>query len=593
MVQSALRQTANAEKIAQMWADHNSTKATTSDDVKRARDWIKVNVRFDNTPLERVLNQIWAASYVFGAQDATNEVTSTVGFDWDNWVPGNMAAAALVNPPTELKNMLNKSKKHAQQLSDTTADRIATQLALGLDQGFGPQEIARNINQELDNPARSLVIARTETADALVQANLETYREAEVELIEWLVGDPCDDCAQNAGVQVRIGGVFPSGDEAPPAHPNCVCDVAPIVLTMDEMQNSDAFDLAAQPDLVKYNEDQPRDDRGRFTSAGGDEENAELTDFAMAQTFSEMHNAYVDAHPEAAYLRSPDVVLKAAVAEKIADKLKDLPIEQFVGDKSEDYLNAPAFISVNTFGADILDVLSDDKLTFIRDVNNPTQITALSDEALAQGMFPPAGESEWAYATNKDEKEAMIREATAASLVGKWAVSSNDQNGATLAMQQIAAEHFGLEGTVDWPMDSGVAADVDFYTEFHGELLTSFLDAQYQTTQELFKELELDEITVYRGLEIQGLETGEQEVSMRPLSSWSTDVATALQFAGQEGNVLTTTFPASMIFSTPVSGFGCMSEKELVVLGGTIKADVQENGFTGSDEEIAALLGLE
>jgi hypothetical protein len=35
-------------------------------------------------------------------------------------------------------------------------------------------------------------------------------------------------CAENDGVIVSLGDSFPSGDAEPPAHPNCVCDVAPV-----------------------------------------------------------------------------------------------------------------------------------------------------------------------------------------------------------------------------------------------------------------------------------------------------------------------------------------------------------------------------
>ena len=243
----------------------DSTKA---DSVDAVREWVRININFDNSPMERVLNQMWAASYLFGEKDAVNELTSNVGFDWDNWKPGNEAASLLVKPPKALKAILNKNKPMALEISRTTADRIGTKLSEGLEQGLGADEIARNINTVLNDPARSMVIARTETADALVQANLATYREAEVELVEWLVGDPCDICAENAGVQVRLGGVFPSGDEAPPAHPNCVCDVAPIVLTAEELQDMDLFDLAVKPDTLKYDPEQERDDHGRFGSGG-------------------------------------------------------------------------------------------------------------------------------------------------------------------------------------------------------------------------------------------------------------------------------------------------------------------------------------
>ena len=42
----------------------------------------------------------------------------------------------------------------------------------------------------------------------------------------WVVMDPCDECANNEAVgPIPVGEEFPSGDYAPPAHPNCMCDL--------------------------------------------------------------------------------------------------------------------------------------------------------------------------------------------------------------------------------------------------------------------------------------------------------------------------------------------------------------------------------
>ncbi len=175
-----------------------------------------------------VLNTVYGTGWAFGTEDALEDISPRVGFDWDSWQAGNEAAAALVDPPAGLQQLLASKDILIRDISDTTLNRIGSALALSLSQGLGAAETANAINYVLDNPARALTIARTETARALIEANLAEYRDAKVETVEWLVGDPCDLCAQNAGQKVTMGQAFPSGNVAPPAHPNCVCDLAPV-----------------------------------------------------------------------------------------------------------------------------------------------------------------------------------------------------------------------------------------------------------------------------------------------------------------------------------------------------------------------------
>lgn len=67
-------------------------------------------------------------------------------------------------------------------------------------------------------------------------------------------------------------------------------------------------------------------------------------------------------------------------------------------------------------------------------------------------------------------------------------------------------------------------------------------------------------------------------LKMRPLSSFATERSIANQFVGEEGDgiAMTVKVPASQIFSTPFTGVGCLREKEFVVLGQKIRAEVAE-----------------
>jgi len=79
--------------------------------------------------------------------------------------------------------------------------------------------------------SRAMMIARTETSDALSQASLDSMKDMGIEGKEWVVNQPCDICLANeADGVIPVGQAFSSGDMAPPAHPNCECALAPALL---------------------------------------------------------------------------------------------------------------------------------------------------------------------------------------------------------------------------------------------------------------------------------------------------------------------------------------------------------------------------
>ena len=133
--------------------------------------------------------------------------------------------------PRGLSTLLDNRGVTIQGMNRTTLDRIGTILARGLENGWTPSDIKEEIADTIDDDNdRALTIAQTEMSRAVTAASRQLYEESGVELVEWLVADPCDICQENADVSpIRIGDTFPSGDTEPPAHPNCVCDLAPYV----------------------------------------------------------------------------------------------------------------------------------------------------------------------------------------------------------------------------------------------------------------------------------------------------------------------------------------------------------------------------
>jgi hypothetical protein len=250
-IRLAVKASVNVDKIIDEWLNaHVGQTTEVSND--QARQWAKININFDSSRLNAALRKLYAIGYVLGKDMALYEIARVIArkavtrrdmarasaINWDEWTPGNRAAKELVSPKGALRRLLDERNIRIQELNNTTVDRIGTVLGRGLEAGLTRDEIARdlryNINELLDDPARATMIAQTEMSRAVVESNMDLYRESGVEYVQYLVADPCDECAQNEAVGVLpIGEEFPNGN--PPVHPNCMCDLAPYVVDTENL----------------------------------------------------------------------------------------------------------------------------------------------------------------------------------------------------------------------------------------------------------------------------------------------------------------------------------------------------------------------
>lgn len=146
---------------------------------------------------------------------------------------------------SELVNQVNdRSVDWAEQnaadlvsgIEEATRDMLRGTIASGLADGLSAEEIASSIEDGYAfGEERSQLIAETEIASANSEGALAGYVEAAAEGISvkksWLIlDDACDDCQENADAgAIDLDDMFPTGDEAPPAHPNCRCVLVPEV----------------------------------------------------------------------------------------------------------------------------------------------------------------------------------------------------------------------------------------------------------------------------------------------------------------------------------------------------------------------------
>jgi SPP1 gp7 family putative phage head morphogenesis protein len=121
-------------------------------------------------------------------------------------------------------------------ISDSTRDMIQGMVASATDDGLTMDELADQLQESFAfSEDRAMMIARTETAMADSAGQMDAYVESGVvEGTEWstsnddLVSEICQANA-DAGV-VMLGDLYPSGDTAPPAHPNCRCCLVAVLL---------------------------------------------------------------------------------------------------------------------------------------------------------------------------------------------------------------------------------------------------------------------------------------------------------------------------------------------------------------------------
>jgi hypothetical protein len=204
------------------------------------------------------------------------------------------------------------------------------------------------------------------------------------------------------------------------------------------------------------------------------------------------------------------------------------------------------------------------------------------DVTMGQG-YQPQKPSEFAYA-NLPRGRALDAAKVSQGILDQWAASSADANPRSVALQLSAADLMGFAPHVPRSWEQSAIDNGTRLAERHARVLGSALGHVYDRTQQELKAAGIETVEVYRGLTVPKAEYTPTldkahvgPVRLQPLSSFSTNVSTAHDFAhdtldpdrptGQVGVVMATRIPRSRIFSTPRTGPGCLSEWECIILG--------------------------
>jgi len=246
-IQRAFKKAIDSDEIVTAW--FQTYVGVDSVTPAQARDWVQIHAHPKKQLLVTALTPIYADGYVLGQTAAKVRIKAELNkavtepkvgvVDWETWKPGNQAAAALIRPKAGLQGLLDRRGITIDGITSTKLNRIGTVLAQALETGVTPRQVSILVDQVVNDPEQALIIAQTEMSRAVSVASRELYADSNVEMVEWLVAAGCDDCQENADASpIGIDDEFPSGDTEPPAHPNCMCSLAPYIVVSDNIDEN-------------------------------------------------------------------------------------------------------------------------------------------------------------------------------------------------------------------------------------------------------------------------------------------------------------------------------------------------------------------
>jgi predicted ABC-type ATPase len=205
---------------------------------------------------------------------------------------------------------------------------------------------------------------------------------------------------------------------------------------------------------------------------------------------------------------------------------------------------------------------------------------------------------------------ASSEQAVMAQLINNWARTSSDRDWRGVVMQMAVKEEFDTPVRVfaaDY-WNNAVESDkivklaeekIAEFPEMMGAL-RAFVRAQYEQTQAFLKEMDISEVTLYRGMRIpqSAVEAAPEDggvpwgaglstvtLSDNPIASWSIRHSVS-RGVFSSGTMLRASCPREMVFSCPLTGFGCASEYEVLILNaGDNSAWMAQHGTVHIDDE--------
>ena len=246
---AALARAVDCERLAERWLARELVKAdepdpTTAEQAQQppedsnAGEWaVALAIAFlaaegmtVTAPLATAIAAIWTEGWAIG-NAAAHAIQSDQRARF-RWAIGDDAAArrTLTNDMADaLQAFMDRNRSSIPVIADRRLRVFAQVLAEAKARGMTAKELAQALRDALQDDAWVRMVALTELTRASAEAARAVYTAAGITRWRW-VTEPgaCPVCVANeeAGPRV-IGGAWPNGSEAPPAHPHCRCSVLP------------------------------------------------------------------------------------------------------------------------------------------------------------------------------------------------------------------------------------------------------------------------------------------------------------------------------------------------------------------------------
>lgn len=177
-------------------------------------------------PVDPFDEATWDQTMLSLVKPAVDGVVAEIKAD----LAGTLGTDASTLPPISFGDPADLLLSQFSKLGSDTAAKLTDTLFQGTNMGESIPELAARVRDVFDSSlSRSTMISRTEVsaaANGTAQAQALAVHQSGVPLMKsWLDSpDSCPECQDLADEDpIPVDAEFSSGDDAPPAHPNCTC----------------------------------------------------------------------------------------------------------------------------------------------------------------------------------------------------------------------------------------------------------------------------------------------------------------------------------------------------------------------------------
>lgn len=175
-------------------------------------------------------------SYVAGAKQGAKDIRQPKLFQQEMSDADKIASKWAAKRAAELISLDGKLS-----MVRSTKDMLRVDISAAIEEGLTSAQLAEVIQGNYAfSEARAKTIARTELLTAYTNGQLELWkRSGVVESKKWItVPDCCDLCDAMNGEVVELDAQFSNGEDGPPAHPNCRCDILAVEFKEEKAESN-------------------------------------------------------------------------------------------------------------------------------------------------------------------------------------------------------------------------------------------------------------------------------------------------------------------------------------------------------------------